>query len=82
MAKTDAERILADTCRQDAMNTLALKFTYFLMEEGFFRTCANCEHWIEGPPDNKQQICGLYKQRPPVNVIVSGCESHSDNIPF
>ena len=80
--KTDAERILSDTSRKDALNRLSLMLSEMLFEKGFFTTCCNCEHWIEGPPDNKQQICGLYKIRPPTKIIVAGCESHSDNIPF
>ena len=80
--KTDAERILTDTIRKDAMNKLALLFANFMDENGFFKSCLNCEHWLEGPPDNKLQICGKYKARPPTNIIVCGCEEHSDNIPF
>lgn len=75
--KTDAERVLADTCRHDAMNKLALIFTSFLMDNGFFRSCSNCEHWVNG-----KEICGKYDARPPVKVIVAGCEDHSDFVPF
>lgn len=80
--KTDAERILGDTCRQDAMNKLSKIFTDFLMDTGFFKTCLNCEHWIEGPSDNRKQICSKFNARPPTDVIVCGCEHHSENIPF
>lgn len=79
---TDAERILTDTVRKDAMNKLALILAGHMDEMGMFKSCYNCEYWIEGPPNNKQQICGLYKLRPPTKIIVCGCESHSDNIPF
>ena len=79
---TDAERILSDTMRKDPMNKLALILANELYEMGMFKSCCNCEHWLEGPPDNRLQICGKFKVRPPTNVIVSGCESHSDNIPF
>lgn len=80
--KTDAERILSDTMRKDAMNKLSLILTAYLDEMGMFISCINCEHWIEGPPNNRQQICGLFKSRPPTKVIVCGCEHHSDNLPF
>lgn len=53
-----------------------------LADDGYFKNCYNCEHWIEGPPDNRQQICGMFKKRPPTHIIVSGCPEHSDNIPF
>lgn len=80
--KTDAERILTDTVRNDALNKLALDIANWMNEIGLFKSCRNCEHWLEGPPDNKMQVCGLYKCRPPTDIIVSGCDSHSDNIPF
>ena len=80
--KTDAERILTDKTRLDAMNKLALYVGNFLFDNGFFRNCNNCEHWVEGPPHNRQQICGKFKMRPPTDVIVSGCPEHSDQIPF
>lgn len=79
---TDAERILSDANRKDALNKLSLILVNYMDEMGMFKSCVNCEHWLEGPPDNKLQICGLYKMRPPTKVIVSGCDSHSDNIPF
>lgn len=79
---TDAERILTDTCRKDAMTKLALILAGNMDDMGMFRTCLNCEHWIEGTPHNIQQICGKYKVRPPTKIIVCGCDDHSDNIPF
>lgn len=48
-----------------------------VIDEGWLRNCTNCEHWI----GNTEQ-CALYKARPPAKVIVVGCESHSDLIPF
>lgn len=82
MYKTDAERILSDETRSDAMNKLALILARHMDEMGMFKSCCNCEHWLEGPPDNKLQICGKYQMRPPTKVIVCGCDDHSDNIPF
>lgn len=80
--KTDAERILTDSVRENAMKDLSKAITEWMLEQGLFRSCLNCEHWIEGPPNNRQQICGMFKSRPPTSVIVCGCEHHSDNIPF
>lgn len=80
--KTDAELILADSCRADAMNKLSLKMTVFLKEAGFFQNCANCHYWREGPLHNRIQICGKFNARPPIEVMVAGCPDHSDNIPF
>lgn len=80
--RTDAERVLGDACRKDAMNRLGLLLAKEMFEGGLFRTCANCEYWREGPPDNPVQICGKYNMRPPTKIIVIGCDDHSDNIPF
>lgn len=85
---TDAELILADTIRKDAMDKLALILASHMDEMGMFKTCLNCEHWIEGTQKGtlltpeQRQICGLYKIRPPTKIIVCGCDSHTDNIPF
>lgn len=40
-------------------------------------TCANCGHY-----DHKQEICKLASSRPPARVIVKGCPSWEDDIPF
>jgi hypothetical protein len=47
---------------------------------GMFKSCLNCEHWIEGPPNNLQQVCGKYRMRPPTKIIICGCDEHTDNI--
>lgn len=75
--KTDAERILTDQVREKAMRELANIFVNFFMENGFFRSCVNCEHWSE-----LGTICTKFEQRPPTRIIVTGCEHHTDNIPF
>lgn len=72
-----AEQTLRITNRVDAMNTLALGFTEFLMDNGYFTTCLNCDHWQDNP-----ELCKKFNQRPPAKVIVVGCEEHSDSIPF
>jgi hypothetical protein len=82
MVKTDAERILGDTVRQDALNKLSILLSNSMMELGLFKSCMNCEYWIEGSQNNPIQKCKLFNARPPTQIIVSGCEKHSDNIPF
>ena len=79
---TEAERILSDTTRKDAMSKLALILANYMDEMGMFKSCYNCEHWLEGPPYDRLQICGKHKMRPPTRIIVSGCDDHSDNLPF
>lgn len=73
--KTTSE-ILRTTNRQDLLNYLALNFTEFLFQQGYFSTCLNCHHW-----QDKIEMCGKFNQRPPATVIVSGCNEHTD-IPF
>jgi hypothetical protein len=41
----------------------------------FVRTCLNCDNF-------KNELCTLANQRPPAKIIVFGCDSHSDEIPF
>lgn len=40
-------------------------------------TCLNCEHW-----DKKAELCNLAGARPPLSVVVTGCPSWLDEIPF
>ena len=72
----NANEILRTTNRQDLLNFLALNFTSYLMEQGYFSTCLNCHHW-----QSETEICGKFNQRPPAKIIVSGCEEHTD-VPF
>lgn len=40
-------------------------------------TCANCGNY-----DHNREVCKLAGQRPPAVVIVRGCPSWEDDIPF
>ena len=42
-----------------------------------WRTCLNCEDWI-----HDTELCSKAMQRPPVRVIVNGCEQWIADIPF
>ncbi len=46
------------------------------------RTCLNCEHFIEGPPDRSGEKCGLNNLMPPPSIAARGCDNHMDKIPF
>ncbi len=48
-----------------------------LIDHGYFRNCLNCKCWNE-----INDMCAQFNCRPPTKVIVSGCEMHSDVIPF
>jgi len=76
MIRKDAELILTDKIRLEAMKNLSSLLTDYMMDIGMFRTCLNCAYWNE-----KNETCQYYKQKPPAKVIVCGCETHTD-IPF
>lgn len=76
MNNKTASEILRSSNRQDLLNFLALNFTNYMMEQGYFSTCLNCHHWKA-----TEEMCGKFNARPPAKVIVSGCEEHTD-VPF
>lgn len=60
-----------------------------LIEDGTCKSCLNCEHWSENSIGVQyktkpagQEVCGLYNQKPPADVIVFGCPSWVFDIPF
>jgi hypothetical protein len=62
-----------------------------MIEHGLVPSCINCEHWGENyAPDGvtrprgkaKEEICRLYKARPPAETIVLGCTSWVWDLPF
>ncbi len=42
-------------------------------------SCISCVHFR-----HKEEVCNLYKQRPPAKVIAAGCPQYMDNlgVPF
>jgi hypothetical protein len=42
-----------------------------------FVTCANCISY-----DRRKDACLLFNSRPPVDVVVIGCDSWEQDIPF
>lgn len=56
---------------------LGVNIAETLIECGLLRTCLNCDNWITG-----NETCSLAGKRPPAKVIVTGCEKHTDIIPF
>lgn len=70
------EEALRTKNRHDLLNILALNFTNYLFDNGWFSTCLNCHYWKD-----KEEMCSKYNQRPPAKIIISGCEEHTD-IPF
>jgi hypothetical protein len=74
--------MIDDTDRKGQLSKLAHSLMDWLDDAGYHRTCLTCESWIEGPTDNRQQLCGKYKMRPPTKIIISGCPDHTDLIPY
>jgi hypothetical protein len=48
-----------------------------MVNNGLLPSCINCIEWIK-----KEEMCGKYNVRPPVEIIVYGCESWDMGIPF
>lgn len=42
-----------------------------------FQSCITCDKF-----DEKEELCTLFKTKPPAKVIVYGCEKWEDKIPF
>lgn len=51
----------------------------YIASADVMRSCLNCE-WFDEP----NEMCKVFKQRPPARVIVEGCNSYSDkeDLPF
>lgn len=75
--------ILRTTERVKLLDGLATGIVEWGLDQGLFRSCLNCSHWTgENPVNVPAENCGLHRARPPARVIVTGCDDHSDIIPF
>lgn len=63
--------------REALIKKLANEVALEWMKQGLYRTCLNCINW-----NDRTELCQKYKSRPPLKVIVTGCEEHDDEIPF
>ena len=72
------EQLKRESDREVTVAKIALEFAEYMRDKGLLRNCINCAHWSGA----KTEICGLFKMRPPATVIVTGCNEHTDNIPF
>lgn len=73
------QTMLASPQREAMLRELANHLAERMIDEGWLRSCLNCDHF-----DKVKELCMFanYGQRPPAKIIVSGCENHSDLIPF
>lgn len=51
--------------------------TKSLQKQHIITTCATCEHY-----DKPSWTCNLFKQQPPVDVVVVGCGEWSEGLPY
>jgi hypothetical protein len=49
---------------------------------GYFQTCLNCSYFQQNPANEYEYRCDKFNSVPPPRILIVGCESHSDNIPF
>lgn len=63
-----------ETTTQIILNRI--EFQKFMIRADHWICCTNCLHF------NKDEICELFKARPPAHIIASGCKDHLDDIPF
>lgn len=78
--------ILRTTERVKLLDGLASGLVEWGLDQGLFRSCLNCEHWTGDDPKqilHPPETCAKFGyQRPPARIIVTGCEAHSDIIPY
>lgn len=74
----DMNELLRTRERQKLLDELIAGLVQHAFDTGMFRSCLNCAHWSGEP----SEICNLFVARPPARVIVTGCDEHTDNIPF
>jgi len=62
---------------KDALTNI-IKVAIELEHNSLYQSCLSCEHFQE-----KSELCLLVKKRPPVRVLVYGCEKWLErDIPF
>lgn len=61
-------------------NAAIANFQTMLMARGIWHSCMNCFNWHKVKDNSKG--CMKYNAMPPPEVIVVGCKSWEDDIPF
>jgi hypothetical protein len=56
--------------------TLFYAFIDACVAAGYFKNCTGCQEW-----NADKEMCKKFNVRPPVSIIVKGCEEYSE-IPF
>ncbi len=67
---------LAVADRVGEVHTTGEKIRFMLEAVGAFRNCGNCDSWYH------PHGCKIFQAMPPQHIIASGCDKHSDLIPF
>lgn len=55
----------------EAHNQIAIDFQNKVINNCIWNCCLNCTNY-----DSRQELCRLYNQRPPVTIVVTGCDKH------
>jgi Fe-S-cluster containining protein len=65
--------------RTEALNEIGkiISDTIIKVLDNNLRSCLNCINF-----DEANELCNIYKQRPPARIIAKGCEQWFDDIPF
>lgn len=88
MTNDEAKKILTSWDRVDLLHKLVTSVVQEWKDAGLFRSCLNCSHWSPANPiananePAHPEGCSKYRQTPPAKIIVTGCDQHSDMIPF
>lgn len=85
MIKTGEQEIMSELRRSKERDAFINKYNHEIMKvvrsilEQKTQHCVNCIHWAEN-----EEMCKMFKARPPAYVIVTGCPQHmhNDDIPF
>lgn len=65
------------TNERQALQAKRIDFQKQIITHQVWSSCLNCEEW-----DKKQELCGLFKAKPPLEVVVHGCPQWYGEIPF
>lgn len=66
-----------NTNERQALQAKRIDFQKQIIVQQVWSSCLNCEEW-----DKETELCGQFKAKPPLEVIVHGCPQWYGEIPF
>jgi len=83
MNAEQTRRAILSSNREEGIRQLVQGLTNHALAAGMFRSCLNCAFWNDESVTQHPETCRAFgNQRPPAKVIVTGCDGHSDEIPY